>query len=101
MSSEGHTLSEPDQYEQALEAARDDPSRAELTNMVYDLDAVHFSHPDGEDDDCRPTTIDVHLEDDHGRKSDTVMDIMRAAGWKPTYVAFSRNRITFEEAGSR
>lgn len=64
--------------------------------MLFDLESVHFADVQGEDEP-RDTTIDVHLHDEHGRHSGTIMEIMRAAGWKPSYVAFSRNRITFRE----
>lgn len=86
----------PKQHEQALEAAKDGLTRTELTNMVFDLESVHFVHVGGEDEDWRPTEIDIHVNDDYGTKSDDILKIMRAAGWKATYVTFSRNRISFQ-----
>lgn|GEM_PF-2245916 len=89
----------PSQLEQALEAARDDPTLTELTGMLLDLPMVWHVTVDGDDERWRPTTIMVNLEDDHGRGTDDVIRLMRRAGWVPTSVCFSRNRLTFEVIG--
>ena len=61
-------------------------------------DALGPLHPrlDGDDERWRPTTIIVNLEDDHGTGTGDVIRLMRRAGWEPTSVCFSRNRLTFE-----
>lgn len=90
----------PNVYEQAKEAAHDDPSRTDLTNMVYDLPCVHEVLVDGEDEDWRPTTITVGFSDDAGRGTGDVATIMQRAGWQLDGVTFAPyNRVRFVECG--
>lgn len=91
----------PTTAEQAKEAARDDLSRTELTNMLYDLSGVYEVLVDGEDEDWRPTTITVGFGDDGYRYTGDVVTIMRRAGWKFEHAVFGPyNRLCFEEADS-
>lgn len=79
-------------------ALGDDPSRQDLTNMVYDLPHVVEILVDGEDEGWRPTVVTVGFDDSGHRTSGDVLDIMRAAGWKPDDVTFGPfNRISFVE----
>jgi len=89
----------PSILEQALEAANDDPALTELTGMLLDLPMVWGVTVDGDDERWRPTAIAVRLEDDHGTGTGAVIRLMRRAGWEPTSVCFSRNRLTFEAIG--
>lgn len=90
----------PNKYEQAKERARDDLDRTELANMVYDLPGVMELLVDGEDEDWRPTTITVGFEDDHGRGTDDVAEIMARAGWTFAGATFAPfNRLRFKERG--
>jgi len=94
-----HKSEVPRTAEQALEAARDDPSLTELTNMVYDLSKVTELLVDGDDEDWRPTTITVGFGERAYRETGDAIGLMRAAGWTVESVVFSPyNRITFEEA---
>jgi len=88
----------PSILEQALEAAHDEPTLTELTGMLLDLPMVWGVTADGDGDGerWRPATIMVNLEDDHGTGTGDVIRLMRRAGWEPTSVCFSRNRLTFK-----
>jgi len=88
----------PSKYEQALERARDDLSRTQLTNMVYDLPDVGEVLVDGEDEGWRPTVITVGFGDEAGRGTSEVVTIMRRQGYHFDGVVFSPyNRLLFVE----
>ena len=84
----------PSQLEQALEAARDDPSLTDLTGMLLDCPQVAHVMVDGDDERWRPTTIAVCFAGDRGTAD--VLSLMARAGWRPRSACFSRERITFE-----
>lgn len=96
-----HRREVPTPAEQAIEAARDDPSRTELTNMVYDLPGVTELLVDGEDEGWRPTVITVGFGQDGYRYTGDVIDVMQAAGWNVGNVVFGPyNRISFQESAN-
>lgn len=88
----------PNLYEQAREAARDDPGLTELGDILHDMPAVTEVLVDGRDEDWRPVEITVGFGDDGYRATDDVLAIMRSAGWKAEHVTFAPyNRIRFSE----
>jgi hypothetical protein len=92
---------EPNVYEQAKERARDDLTRRELTNMLYDFPGVHECLVDHEDDPTLPTTITVGFDDEGYRDTSEVATVMQRAGWKLDRVVFSPyNRVSFVERTS-
>jgi hypothetical protein len=86
-------------YAQALEAARDDPNRTELANMVHDLPAVVEIGVDNEDEDWQDITLTVGFEELPGVATAHVGSIMRRAGWRFDGATFAYNRIHFVEVG--
>lgn len=90
----------PTTAEQAKEAARDDLSRSELMNMVYDQPTVVEVFCDGQDDDYRPTTVTVGFRDSGGRGTHTVGTIFQRAGWTFHDATPCYDRLTFEKPGS-
>lgn len=96
------TARPPTAYEQAKEAAFDDPTRQELTNMLYDLPSVVGCMVDGEDEDWRPTRIIIeYRRGDYGRDTDDLLTIMRRAGWQLQAVTFGRPQLHFEPVDAR
>jgi len=92
----------PSPIEQAKEAAFDDPTRRELTNMLYGLSYSVSVLVDGEDESWRPTTITVEFDrEDYGRGTGDVLTIMRRAGWELQSVTFGRPQLHFERAGEQ
>lgn len=90
----------PNPYEQAKEAARDDPSQTELANMVCGLPGVCELLVDGDEEDWRPTTITVGFTDDAGRETTDVTSIMTRAGWRVEGATFAPyNRLRYVERG--
>jgi hypothetical protein len=87
--------SEPSVIEQAKEAARDDPSRRELTNLLYDLPGVHEVLVDGEREYWRQVTMTVGFSDSTGRMTSDVATIMQRAGWQFAGATFSLERLRF------
>ena len=93
-------MTAPNIYQQAREAARDDPTMTELLNMLHDLPHVFGVGVDGDDEDWRPTIVRINFDDEMGRGTSQVLDIMHIAGWRPAGVCFTaRNRITFKRSG--
>ncbi|WP_337653253.1 hypothetical protein [Halomontanus rarus] len=83
----------PSRIEQALEAARDDPSECEFINMLCSLE-VGFVDVSGRDEDWRPTSVSVSGV--ASARTGDVVTIARRAGWELTGVTFERERLTFE-----
>ena len=91
---------EPSVYDQAKERARDDMTRTELTNMLFDFPNVTECLVDGEDEHWRPTTITIGFADGGYRDTQEVATVMRRAGYKFSYAVFSPfHRLSFEERG--
>jgi len=90
----------PAKYAQAFEAARDDPDRTDLCNIVYGLPAVIEVLVDGEDEDWRDTTITVGFEELPGVATAHITDIMQRAGWKANGATFAYNRLHFVDGDS-
>ncbi|GAA0276467.1 hypothetical protein [Halobacterium noricense] len=86
----------PNKYEQALAAARDDPSLRELANNIYALPHVVEVFVDGEDDPGRPIVLTVGFDDDGHRAVGNVLEIMWVAGWRPNDATFAYRRLRFQ-----
>lgn len=90
----------PSTLEQALEAANDDPTRRELTNMLCSLGGLHI-HVDGTNDEWRPTTIEIECLDktwQSDRATGDLLTLMRRAGWRLESVCFgARKRLSFRD----
>jgi len=96
MSNESEPVgTEPSVYEQAKEVARDDLSRTELTNLLYDFPHVCECVVDGEDKDWQPTRATVRFDDDAGRDTSEATTVMQCGGYKLADAAFELNRLTF------
>lgn len=84
----------PSLWEQALEAARDDPDLQALTNLLYSLPGVYV-YVDGEDERWRETTIFVSVDGPARSNTDDVLRICRRAGWELRDVTWERERLEF------
>ncbi|SDL09636.1 hypothetical protein [Natronorubrum texcoconense] len=92
--------SAPSQIEQALEAARDDPSEREFIHMLHSIDGV-WAIVDGHDERWRPTQITIECHDKAMKSSSATRDLItlaRRAGWQLVSVGFNhRNQLVLEE----
>lgn len=83
----------PNTWEQALEAARDDPTLQEFANMLCSLDG--YVDVIGEDEGFRETV--VMIEGVPSNRTSDLLTIGRRAGWQVDSITWERNRVSFVE----
>ncbi len=82
----------PSRIEQALEAARDDPSECEFITMLCSLECGYVD-VNGQNESWRPTCVMIsHVP---SSRTGDVIRIARRAGWELEDVTFERDRLEF------